>query len=111
MLRRRNFMMLALLTAALMILPLRAADLPYAAPEKLGLSTERLARLDAVINDYIAKERVAGTVSLILRNGKIAYYKAQGMKDRGKVMPKLVAELKGKADGRVINEVVSQLLG
>lgn len=90
MLRRRNFLMLALLTAALLILPLRAADLPYAAPEKLGLSTERLARLDTVINDYIAKERVAGTVTLILRNGKIAYYKAQGMKDRenSAAMPK-----------------------
>ncbi len=40
----------------------------------------------------------------------IAETGAQGMKDRGKVMPKLIAELKGKADGRIINEVVSQLL-
>ncbi|TES84267.1 MAG: GatB/YqeY domain-containing protein, partial [Dehalococcoidia bacterium] len=31
---------------------------------------------------------------------------AGGLGDKGKVMPKLIAKLKGKADGREINEVV-----
>ncbi len=35
---------------------------------------------------------------------------AAGIRDKGKVMPKIIAELKGKADGRQINDVVTKLL-
>jgi uncharacterized protein YqeY len=36
---------------------------------------------------------------------------ASGARDIGKVMPRVMAEFKGRADGRVVNEVVRGLLG
>jgi CubicO group peptidase (beta-lactamase class C family) len=47
-----------------------------------GLSLERLSRIDSVMNDYIDKQKLAGTVTLVARNGQIAYLAAHGNKDR-----------------------------
>ena len=53
--------------------------LKEAAAETVGMSTARLQRMDAVINDYIAKGRQAGVGVLVVRNGRIVYHKAYGM--------------------------------
>jgi CubicO group peptidase (beta-lactamase class C family) len=55
--------------------------MPLTTPEAAGFSTERLQRLDREMNDWAKKEWMNGGVALIIRNGKIAYYKAAGVND------------------------------
>jgi CubicO group peptidase (beta-lactamase class C family) len=66
-----------------------AQDLPAAKPESVGLSSERLARIDAAVQRSIADKRIAGAVTLVVRHGKVAWFKAEGMADReaAKSMP------------------------
>lgn len=56
-------------------------DLAQAAPESVGLSSDRLARLDAWTKSLVAEGRVAGIVTMMARHGKIAYVSAAGKKD------------------------------
>ncbi len=52
-----------------------------ATPAAVGLSAERLARIDRYLEGEIAAKRKAGAVVLIARHGKIAYFKAYGEAD------------------------------
>jgi CubicO group peptidase (beta-lactamase class C family) len=56
----------------------QGATLPIAKPESVGMSSERLKRLDARMQEYIDKKLVAGTVTLVARKGKVVHYNAQG---------------------------------
>jgi len=58
-----------------------SADLPTAAPESLGFSSERLARIKPVIEGEIKKGQYPGAVVLVARKGKIAYFEAIGQLD------------------------------
>ena len=59
-----------------------AQDLPTGKPESLGLSSERLERIGAVVQHDIDDRRIAGAVTLVIRHGHIAWFKSQGMMDR-----------------------------
>ncbi len=59
-----------------------AQELPTAKPEAVGLSPERLQRIATVVQQDIDGKRVAGAVTLVIRHGQIAWFKAQGMADR-----------------------------
>jgi len=52
-----------------------------AAPESVGVSAERLARIDLMCADAVKNGDLPGIVSLISRNGKIVQWKAYGMAD------------------------------
>jgi len=64
-----------------------AQDLPAAKPETVGLSSERLERIASVVQHDIDDKRVAGAVTLVVRRGKVAWFKAQGMSDREAAKP------------------------
>jgi CubicO group peptidase (beta-lactamase class C family) len=59
-----------------------AQDLPAAKPEAVGLSADRLERIGSTVQKSIDDKRIAGAVTLVMRHGKVAWFKAQGMADR-----------------------------
>lgn len=64
----------------------------------------------AILNEYLPQQMTREEV-ISAAHRIIEEVGAQGLSDKGKVMPKLIAQLKGRADGREINAVVTELLG
>ena len=62
--------------------PLFAQGLPRAAPESVGMSSERLGRLTAALQEYVDEGRVAGAVALVARRGKVVFHEAVGFRDQ-----------------------------
>lgn len=55
--------------------------LPTAAPEEVGLSSERLAQIGDMLQKGVDEGEIPGAVVLVARQGKIAYFEAVGMRD------------------------------
>lgn len=49
---------------------------------KLGFSTDRLARIDRFMQQYVDSNKIGGAVGLVLRDGKIVYEHSVGWSDR-----------------------------
>jgi CubicO group peptidase (beta-lactamase class C family) len=69
------------LRIAMLAAPLLAGSLPTVKPEEVGMSTERLQRIDQMIQRRIAAGELAGAVAIVARNGKVAHFSAQGVMD------------------------------
>jgi len=79
---------------------------------KQGHRSDLVAKEEAelgILMDYLPKqmshEEIMATAQRV-----IAVVGAKGPKDKGKVMSQLMPQLKGKADGKEVSDVVSQLL-
>jgi len=64
----------------------------------------------AVLNEYLPRQMPREEIIAEARR-VIAEVGAVGLSDKGKVMSQIIAQLKGRADGREINAVVTELLG
>ena len=54
---------------------------PTGKPEEVGLSSERLARINQMIERRIAAGDLAGAVTIVARKGKVVHHSAQGVMD------------------------------
>ena len=64
-----------------------AAPLPEASPDSVGMSSERLKRLDAAFQKIIDDKELPGVTLTIARKGKLVYQKSFGFQDREKATP------------------------
>lgn len=64
-----------------------AGPLPTAQPNEVGMSSERLNRIDTILKADIEKGKIPGAVVLVSRKGKIVYFKSFGMQDKEKTLP------------------------
>jgi CubicO group peptidase (beta-lactamase class C family) len=56
-------------------------DLPAAGADSVGMSTERLARLNDAMKSLVEQGRLAGTVTVVSRHGKVVEFDANGKRD------------------------------
>jgi len=74
-------------------------------PELVTQEEAELAILQEYLPQPVTHEELVAEARRVI--GEVG---AESLRDKGKVMPELIARLKGRADGREINAVVTELL-
>src|ERR1700740_2594406 len=79
--KRYLFIGVLLATVILESAAQKSQSIMQTVPEMAGFSSERLKRIDNAMNEWVQKGWMQGGEALIIRNGKIVYYKAAGYND------------------------------
>jgi uncharacterized protein YqeY len=74
-------------------------------PELAAIEEAEMAVLEQYLPQQMSRDEITAEARRVIEE-----VGAESIRDKGKVMPPLIARLKGKADGRDINEVVTELL-
>ena len=74
-------------------------------PELAANEEAEMTVLEAYMPAQMSRDEIVAEAKKVI--GEVG---AESIRDKGKVMPQLIAKLKGQADGREINEVVTELL-
>ncbi|HHV65491.1 MAG TPA: GatB/YqeY domain-containing protein [Peptococcaceae bacterium] len=75
-------------------------------PDKVQEAEEEI----AILMEYLPQQLTEGEIRQLAKE-IIAETGAQGPKDLGKVMAAITPKTKGRADGKVVNQIVRELLG
>ena len=59
-----------------------AQSTPIADPTSVGMSAERLARIDPVLSRAVEDGDIVGVVAMVARHGSVVYLRAEGLADR-----------------------------
>ena len=66
---------------------LAAQEIPAASPEDVGMSSERLLEIDAVMTRHIDAGEIQGAVTAVARRGKVVHFEAYGLMDVERARP------------------------
>ncbi len=58
-----------------------SGEIPPAAPEAVGLSSEKLRKIGPVMNGMIDRKKLAGAIVAVARNGRLAFLECYGKSD------------------------------
>lgn len=78
---RRSWHPALVVLSLFLALPLPAQMPAKNKPEEVGLSSERLSRINEVIQRYIDSQQISGAVTLVARKGRVVHYEAHGLMD------------------------------
>ena len=67
--------------AAFAAITVLGAEIPTAEAESVGMSTERLQRIDTAMQRHIDAGDIQGAVTAVARRGKVVHFKAHGLMD------------------------------
>lgn len=69
------------LTLAVAASTITGQGLPKAKPEEVGLSSERLRRINQLFQGYVDQSKLAGLITLVARDGKLVHFERYGYSD------------------------------
>jgi CubicO group peptidase (beta-lactamase class C family) len=75
------------LAVLVLAVALTAASLPSDKPEAVGLSSDRLQRINLMIQRYMDDGEITGAITMVSRRGKVAHFESQGLMDLEKKTP------------------------
>ena len=61
--------------------PIQGQELPAVPPEEVGISSQRLSRIDEFVERHIEANHFAGAVTLVSRHAQVVQFEAYGMQD------------------------------